>query len=89
MAPRISTLDILAQYVGYTDWSHFCQQETLPSGEQQSESSEPVATRRKSPMKEDHATCPRDLPRSRMQNYAQKFCSLDYFSYFCKNIRKE
>ena len=50
-APRISTLDILAQYVGYTDWDHFCQPETQPSGEQQSEPAESAAPKRKSPMK--------------------------------------
>lgn len=29
-APRISTLDLLAQYVGYVDWESFCQQDEKP-----------------------------------------------------------
>jgi hypothetical protein len=29
-APRTSTLDLLAQYVGYADWDSFCQQEDKP-----------------------------------------------------------
>ena len=28
--PRVSTLDLLAQYVGYADWNSFCQQDEKP-----------------------------------------------------------
>lgn len=31
-APRVSTLDLLAQYVGYADWESFCNQEEQISG---------------------------------------------------------
>lgn len=30
-APRISTLDLLAQYVDYADWDNFCHQDVQPS----------------------------------------------------------
>lgn len=45
-APRTSTLDLLAQYVGYADWESFCNQE-----EQISEKPEPNTPKQKSPVK--------------------------------------
>ena len=38
-APRISTLDLLAQYVDYADWDAFCRQDVQPSESRRAETS--------------------------------------------------
>ena len=45
-APRVSTLDLLAQYVDYADWESFCQQDT-----QSSETPKPNLLKPKSPFR--------------------------------------
>lgn len=44
-APRISTLDLLAQYVDYEDWDSFCRHDEQASEPQPSESQKPRISR--------------------------------------------
>jgi len=46
-APRISTLDLLAQYVDYADWDSFCHQDAQPSEPQPSEKQKPRGSKRR------------------------------------------
>ena len=46
-APRISTLDLLAQFVDYEDWDSFCRQDEQPSEPQPSEGQKPRNSRRR------------------------------------------
>ena len=46
-APRISTLDLLAQFVDYEDWDSFCHQDEQPSEPQPSEGQKPRNSRRR------------------------------------------
>lgn len=45
-APRISTLDLLAQFVDYEDWDSFCRHDEQPSEPQPSEGQKPRYSRR-------------------------------------------
>ena len=46
-APRISTLDLLAQFVDYEDWDSFCRQDEQPSEPQPSEEQKTRNSRRR------------------------------------------
>ena len=40
VAPRISTLNILSQFVGFDDWESFCQDESVRESEQEAETTD-------------------------------------------------